>query len=171
MNIRRLLIPISIVVLAAAIFCGCGHSSSSASANDSITPAEKAVITLNSPQVLDRQLMSQMARAIGENAEFNLADFADMITQCEATVNTVEPEIENLDRNDDPADSFGVIDEYARSTWIADYRTIYEFVKGVQLPEDMTARVQGLAKAVERLNTVLEHIDKTQFNGRQPFRL
>lgn len=150
--------------------CTCSHhrggdASGTASADTVVAREPEAI--LNGPAELDPQALRQYAGAVGGNVSLSEADMAQMTRLCEAAVSRIEAETEQLGRNDDAADTWNVLQEFARQPWVADERTVATFLETVPLRPLLQERVDQLTRTRARLNTVLRELCHRQLH-RQP---
>lgn len=140
---------------------------------DTLTTEQMAEINLASKPVFDREDISGMANAIRGEARFDAADLSKMLVLCDAAVIRLQTEADQLLRNEDAADSFNVLSEFASSPWTADVRTIYDFLSHADTPLNDAQRQRriSLTRSITRLNETVSEIENSQLGGRRIFRL
>ena len=154
-----------VLAITAAALSGCTGGSTQRSATDSV--AENAQRILEHPQRFDEQSIEALASKIENNEEFNLDELARMLVLCEATAAKIEQEAENLQRVDDPVDTYETLTGFAAASWYAPYKTIMDYLRTASLPPEYTQRVNQLLLTNDRCNTVISDLERKHLDGRQ----
>ena len=150
----------------AVLLWNCSGSGKSGAGNDTITEEEAAELILSSPQVFDDQSLTDLAAKVRNNEEFGPEALANMIVLCDATVNRVEQDAEQLQVIDDPVDTYERLTGYASQPWMADYRTVYDYLVAASLPGEYAERVDMLKKAAQRLNAIITDLERVHLQGK-----
>lgn len=151
---------------------GCGRDAGTGTA-DTMTVAERAEVNLAQTPYYDPDALASLAHAVDGHAHFAPDDISTMIILCEGAVSHLQAEADNLQRNDDPADSYNVLSEFAESPVADNVRTIYNYLslQTTTLTPQQAARHIELTHAISHLNGTVDMIQTAQLNGRQIFNL
>lgn len=176
-GIRTARITHTVAAIAAAVclsLSGCTGCHRTPDSNGTETPTgvpeNPAAIIIDTPSH-DPQMLRSYAEAIESDADFTPADFANMMSLCEGSLQFLGQEVDNLQHNDDAADSYNVLTEFSQSRWTADLTGILRFVHNLQLPADMQMRADALTSHSARIDTLILSIQDSQLHGRRIFTL
>lgn len=157
----RWLLFASILLIVSGCTCRSNHNGD----ENPLTPEEEEALIFSTPATFDEQQMHEFAELIQAN-KLQPNQVAPMITMQEAALNKLEAELEELLRNDDPADSHAVLTEWASTQWTGDFVVIDQYLTRAPLPERPAQRAGTLTKATERVRKLIEQVEKTQLNGK-----
>lgn len=161
----------AVLIAAAAQLCAscssCGRGDGTKTATDSTTLAATPEAILEGPLALDPEALHSYAAAVHDNATFDEADIAHVIRLTEGAFSHLLQELEQLQANDDAADSFHVLNELAKSGWPDDTSTLLSFLRAIPLPANMQQRTDQLVRTAARCMTLLDEISTRQHGGKQ----
>lgn len=156
------------VVVTVTAFVIINRCSSSTEKEPSVelTPEQSAHKILSEPAVFDAQNLEQMAAEIMAEKEFTLEQFSQMIVAVEAVVNRLAQETDLLVANDDAADSWNVLREYAAAPWIGHSATIVDFLEKAPLTDEQASRLKVIHDMALRINACVADIERYQLGER-----
>lgn len=162
----------AVLIAAAAQLCAscssCGRGDGTKTATDSTAlAAATPEAILEGPLALDPEALHSYAAAVHDNATFDEADIAHIIRLTEGAFSHLLQELEQLQANDDAADSFQVLNELAKSGWPDDASTLLSFLRTVPLPANLQQRTDQLVRTAARCMTLLDEISTRQHGGKQ----
>lgn len=131
-----------------------------------LTPEQSSHKILSEPAVFDPQNLESMAAEIKANHSFDVEQISLMIVAVESALNRLEQDTELLISNDDAADSWNVLSEYAAQQWIDHSTTIVQFLDKAPLSTEQASRVAVIHDTSKRINTLIGQIEKQQLRGR-----
>lgn len=148
------------------IISGCTCSSEHQSDETTLTPEQEEELVLSTPQTFDAQQMHEFAQLI-ETGKLQPNQVAPLITMQEAALNKLEAQLEDLLRNEDAADSYAVLTEWASTQWTADFVIIDKYLAHVPLPDRTARRAATVTKATHRARQLITQIETSQLNGKK----
>lgn len=159
------------VIAAVAIFgshgCSCSHHKDSDNTAvdrvDSVATTTPQAI-LSAPVKFDADALHSYAQSVGDDSDIDATDIAQMVVHSEAAFSRLEAELENLLRNEDPADTYNVLTEFANATWVTDALTIVEFISTISPDPQLQNRVDQLTLTRNRVRTLVAQLCSTQLN-------
>lgn len=167
---RRLAVLAALCALAALPLLkscsGCSHGDGTGNADTVDTAVTRpAEAILAEPQRFDGQSLRGYVTAIGAGEKFDAADMARMIVLSEGAFNRLEQEAEDLQRTDDPADTFETLTEIREEGWAADAASVVAFLRTVPLQPQMADRVSQLTVTAGRIISILSVLTDTHLDG------
>lgn len=168
----RLAARILIAVLSAALLWSCGGSASKGGSGSGEPDREEQQSRsvsdiLSGPVEHNAAALDACAEKILTGADLDDADVASMIVLAEASAAHISQEVEAVAANDDDADAFNVLTEFATAPWIDSFRTVMRFLSGSDFPEVFRPRIDALVSSVGRINSEIASIGDTRFGGRR----
>lgn len=142
---------------------GCSHGDGAKTA-DTVT-AKPTEAILAEPQRFDDQGLRGYVSAINAGETLDETDMAKMIVLAEAAFNRLEQEAEDLQRTDDPVDTFETLTQIKEEGWAADAATAVAFLRTVPLKPQMQDRVNQLTVTAGRVITLLRGLTETHLDG------
>lgn len=155
------------IAFASLLLAGCGGSSSSSS--DTVTTArsaaQSAAIIESRPVPFDARSLEELADLIAADAETTPEDRARMIVLAEAGISNLLATLDDLARNDDPADTYGVLTELADRPWTRALVNIIAYLRHAPLDDAERTRADNLLTALQRARTSALELQKAQLAG------
>lgn len=150
--------------------CGTGDGGTVA---DTLSLQQQAEVLLTQGPEYSHDNLATLAARVRADEPLNVEQTAHAVVLCQGSVNRLQQELDQLQRNDDPADAFNVLSELARASWTADTRTLYNYLSKADTPLDKeeASRRLALTSAIMRINRTAAQIEETQLGGKRIFRL
>lgn len=166
--IAILISALTVVTTALTGCSGCGRGNG-AQGTDSLTPEQSRELILSKPVKPDRQSLAGFAEAVRAKRPISLEQTAEMTVLCEAAINDFEAQLDQLQRNDDAADTYNVMAETRHAQWVDDYGTVLAYLRDAQLPDDERQRVDGMLRTNLRVAQQVIELQRAQLRGRSVF--
>ena len=124
------------------------------------------------PRAHDPEGLHGYALLVGQrNPDLDAADMAMIIHLCEGAMGELEQEVDNLDRVDDPQDTWETLSTLQKELWPQDLATLTAFLRSVPLPAPQQARVEQLFTTSVRVDTQLGSLYRRHLDGKPIFML
>lgn len=132
-----------------------------------LSPEQSSRIILEQSPHYDPRTLDEYAAAVRDNAAFDIEDYSRMIVAIEAALNRISRELDQLQANDDPADSWNVLHEAALESWPQDVATIFDFLANrAPLTDQQREHIPAINDFIDRCAQQVAEIERTQLGGR-----
>ena len=166
-RITYVMVAVALSAIAATlIYTNTCQRQTDTAAEPKLTPEQSSHKILSEPAVFDPQNLESMAAEIKADHTFDVEQISLMIVAVESALNRLEQDTELLVANDDAADSWNVLSEYAAQPWIGHSATIVGFLDRAPLNAEQASRVTVIHETSKRINTLVGHIESRQLKGR-----
>lgn len=168
MTLSKADIRLPAVLAAASVLWSCGGSGRSGdSAEDSATSVAESVRIIESrPAAFDARSLEEMAAAIDAEADFTAEDMALMLVAAEAGAGHLQSMLDDLGRNGDPADTYGVLTELAVRPWTAALVKVTFFLNRLPLNASERQRAADVKSALDRASVSASELEQSQLGGK-----
>ncbi len=157
-----------IALVVALIFIFRGNGSSGDDADSVLTPEQSAHRILQHPVAYDQRSLSEYAEDIRKGKAFTVEENSMMIVTVESAFTKFGQELEYLSANDDAADSWNTLTEYARSAWPNDVAVVTDYLSNkATLNSEQVPRMQAIVRSIDMYSTVIRQIEDRQLDGRR----
>ena len=106
-----------------------------------------------------------MDRAIASGSVPGPEDMARMLVAAEAGVGHLQSMLDELARNEDPADTYGLLTELAQRPWTRSLTSVIRFLAAAPLSTPEHRRATALASAIGRSRTTVSELESAQLGG------
>ncbi len=150
----------------AAVLWSCGGGKTGKATVDSVIPTAEAVRIIESrPATFDARSLEDMDRAIASGAVPGSEDIARMLVAAEAGAGHLQSMLDDLARNEDPADTYGLLTELAGRPWTRALVAVTRFLTGAPLSGAERSRALDLAAAIGRSRLSVLELETSQLGG------
>lgn len=165
---RIVLAVVGIATLIALDSCtgGCSRTDTLVMDTDPDAPAfgDDPAVILDSPVKFDERTLAEYADKVVGDTVLSTAETARLIVVTEAAVNHLGQIVDELERNDDPADTWNVVNELCRLRWPGDIACVTSYLHRAPLDSVERERADAIDKAIDRLVETAEHATKGVHN-------
>lgn len=165
------LAPCIVAAVMAMIVQGCtGGCSRTDSGQNAGTPTDAPAYSDNpadilaSPVDFDAQRITEYAATVAGDTVLSSAEAARLIVNTEAAVNHLGQIIDELERNDDPADTWNVLTELTTTDWTTSLAVIIDYLGRAPLDAVERERAVDIDRAVDR---IIDTADRASANVRR----
>ena len=158
------LLNITLTIMLAALFTGCGRSSSNdrPSQGEQI-PEDEAVeqIMLGSVD-FDECTLDDYAHTIARGEDIDDVQLANMVMHCRAAVDHLDSIVASVRHADDVADTYNVLSELQQARWLDGYIHILRYLNSMTLPSEFAAAVENINQDNGKMARAIAEIEKQQ---------
>lgn len=144
----------------APLLGGCSRCGGTDTADTRVIIREDPADILSHPVTFDAQSVDECARLLASGRELTTAEAARVIVTAEAATNHAGQLLEELDRNDDPADTYHVLKELDGQAWPGQLDDIIDGLDNQPLDAPERERADALRKANRRIAILKESLRK-----------
>ena len=141
----------------------CGGGNKGQSEDDSV--AESVRIIESRPTQFDAQTLEEMERALENGSVPGPEDIARMLVAAEAATGHLQAMLDELVRNDDPADTHGQLKELADRPWTRAVNTVIIYLVHAPSSESEHQRALSLGDAIGHARSTVIQLENDQLGG------
>lgn len=158
------------LVLGTGCSCGTGSRSTEAAADSVLVPESPQTI-LETPVAFSAGSLTEYAERIQHPdpaaPPFTEADFARMTVLAQSAVDKLQQELDLLQANDDPPDTYNVLAYLSGTQWVHNMRVVLEFLDSAPLPPAIRARLMQVLRNRDVTAAQLRQLEDAQLHGRR----
>lgn len=174
---RRILWNVAAIFVAVTFLHSCSGGSCSRNDATYVAPApenearstEDIDRILNQPAPFDAQAIDECARMLATEKSPDKIVIAQSIVAAQAGLNRLCQILEDLERNEDNADTWNTLTELSHKSWAAQTVEISTIIDELPLDENEYVRAEGLRLSIERCRDLVKRLRDHVQSAPSPF--